>query len=124
MKPSCFDSGFLESLQYPSRNSTWFISSDSAFRNLTNGLQIEELIRDTSVRNNNFIRKLLLYNMVNGSFAQDDFYDGQYLESLYSAPVLASPGAFSNKTREQAGLVVRGKPGNWSIVRFLFSLPP
>ncbi|GMH37018.1 hypothetical protein BSKO_04891 [Bryopsis sp. KO-2023] len=109
-------SGFLEGLKFPSMKSTWFVPSDTAFENLPEGLSLDQLLNDTSIRNNNFIRKMMLYNMVSGSYLSEDFEDGLVLKSLYSTPLLATPGAFTNKTRQEAVLTLKETNGNWTVV--------
>lgn len=105
-------------MQFPSLNTTWFISSDAAYLDPSNSFDVRSVLQDTSIQNNNYIRKLLLYNMVYGNFYSSDFEDGLNLKPLYSSPLLATPGAFSNQTKEQAVLTMQLNNGNWTVVSF------
>lgn len=113
---SMCSSGFLDSLQFPSLNTTWFISSDAAYLDRSKGFDIRRILQDTSIQNNNYIRKLLLYNMVYKNYYASDFKDGLVMKPLYSSPLLANPGAFSNQTREKAIFTMKQERGNWTIV--------
>lgn len=85
---------------------------DGAFDALPQTITLDQLINDNTVEITNFIRKLVLFNVVSGPLSTDNFQDGAELTTALS-------GITSNATSEEADggrLKLVFADDRWSVV--------
>lgn len=110
-------SGLLEELRSPRLQSTMFVAMDSAFDQLPKSITLEQLQNDNSIHTINFIRKLVLFNIVPGVYRAKDFKNNLVLETLYGSPVsVASGGDQSVNNSEFTSLTIVSRGGSWYAV--------
>lgn len=93
-------------------NSTFFLPVDGAFDALPQTITLDQLINENTVEITNFIRKLVLFNVVSKPLSSDNFQDGRELRTALN-------GITSNATSEEADggrLKLVLADGQWSLV--------
>eukprot|EP00210_Caulerpa_lentillifera_P003877 g3704.t1 len=110
-------SGLLEELRSPNLQSTMFVAMDSAFDQMPKSITLEQLQNDNSIHTINFIRKLILFNIVPGVYRAKDFKNNLVLETLYGSPVsVASGGNQSVNSSELTTVKIVSRGGSWYAV--------